>query len=950
MKPDQGSQADASAPGHPADGPGVEPPALMADLAWSLRDRDPPRADRVAQDLLSRLGPREDREAQGLRARAELVRAWAAMNAGHPAAAHLALDRARAGFTHLDDAKGLADTDLAAADLGLLEGDTAARVARLDAAEQAYRALGEAAAWSEAVSRQTAILLYQGKADDARALAEAALGVARQAGDIPAEAAALYALALIALDRGSHALALEQFDQALALARAESLRVLEGFCLANRAVCRSRMRDQLGYLAGLNQALAVWRGIGRTQQVGFVLNSQAFHYIRAGRLDRAEAALAEAWDLLSAGPRNRVVATNRRYAGDLALRQGRFEDARACFAEGWRIAERLRQADLTVNCRRGHGQALSRLGQGAEALALMGEALALARETGNRVEGIIETLKAMAEAHLAHGLPAADGTPAPRAAKALLEEALDVAAEVEGYTPPAELRELLAAILMAEGDHHGAAVHLAAALAAVRAGEDAERRERLAQAQADAELERARAMADVERRRAEEATGEARTLAMLGGIGQEVTASLEPERVFETLQGRLGGLLDAPIVGIALLREGPARLEMPFLVAEGRRLPAVSQPVDCPTSLAARCVRDGGDLLLAEEGEIAAAPLLPGLGRRPRTVVWQPLAVQGRVLGALTCQSFAPNAYGPRELDIIRTLASYGAVALANAAAYDALDKALCELREAQARLVQQEKMAALGQLVAGIAHEVNTPVGIALSAASNLRDSIDRADAAFRAGKLKRSALEELFADGREGAVLIERNAKRASQLISSFKEVAVDQTSDQRRQVQLGRYLEEVVTSLTPRLRRAGHVVRVEAAEALILDTYPGALAQIVTNLVVNAVDHGFAPGEKGAILIEAVPAGAAGVRLTVTDTGRGVAPDIRARIFDPFFTTRRSQGNTGLGLHLVYNLATRRLGGGISVESPAEGGTRFVVTFPQVAPPPRQGEGAEGLLTEP
>ncbi|QJE74043.1 GAF domain-containing protein [Aerophototrophica crusticola] len=947
MSSNQGPQAEASAP---PDRAGVEPPELLADLAWSLRDRDPPRADRVAQDLLARLGQRDDTGAASMRARAELVRAWAAMNAGHPAAAHLALDRARAGFTQLQDTKGLADTDLAAADLGLLEGDTAERVARLSAAEQAYQALGEVAAWSEVVSRRTAILLYQGKAAAARELAESALAAARRVADAPAEAAALYALALIALDRGTHALALELFDQALALARAESLRVLEGFCLANRAVCRSRMRDQLGYLAGLNQALAVWRGIGRTQQVGFVLNSQAFHYIRAGRLDRAEAALAEAWDLLSAGPRNRVVSTNRRYAGDLALRQGRVEDASACYAEGWRIAERLRQADLAVNCRRGQGQALSRLGRGAEALALMGEALALARETGNRVEGIIETLRAMAECHLAHGLPAADGTPAPLAAKALLEEALAVAEEVEGYTPPAEMRELLASILMAEGDHRAAAAQLAAALAAVRVGEDTERQERMAQAQADAELERARAMADVERRRAEEAASEARTLAMLGGIGQEVTASLELERVFETLHGRLGGLLDAPIVGIALLREADRRLDMPFLVAEGRRLHPVSHPLDSPSSLAARCLREGGDLLLAEEGEIAAAPLLPGLTRRPRTVAWQPLSVQGRMLGALTCQSFAPNAYGPRELDIIRTLSSYGAIALANAAAYEALDKALSELRETQARLVQQEKMAALGQLVAGVAHEVNTPVGIALSAATNLRDAIDRADADFRAGKLKRSALEELFADGREGTVLIERNAKRASQLISSFKEVAVDQTSDQRRQVQLGRYLEEVVTSLTPRLRRSGHAVRVEAPADLAVDSYPGALAQIVTNLVVNAVDHGFAPGEKGGILIEAAAQGAEMIRLTVTDTGRGVAPDIRARIFDPFFTTRRSQGNTGLGLHLVYNLATRRLGGGIAVESPAEGGTRFVVTFPRVAPQPQQGEGTEGLLTEP
>ncbi|GJD52251.1 Adaptive-response sensory-kinase SasA [Methylobacterium crusticola] len=261
-------------------------------------------------------------------------------------------------------------------------------------------------------------------------------------------------------------------------------------------------------------------------------------------------------------------------------------------------------------------------------------------------------------------------------------------------------------------------------------------------------------------------------------------------------------------------------------------------------------------------------------------------------------------------------------------------DRTLAELRQTQSDLIQAEKLASLGQLVAGVAHEINTPLGIALTTATLVRDEA-REFREIAAGQLSRSRLTHFVDRVQEGSHLLTANLARAADLVHSFKQVAVDRVSDERRRFPLREWLGELLRSLGPLLRRGGHRLDLEAPEEFEVDTHPGALAQVITNLVKNAVVHAFADGRPGCIGV-AVSRDGAWVRLEVGDDGRGIAAADRERIFDPFFTTARHRGSSGLGMHIVYNLVTGQLQGRIAVESREGRGTTVRVEFPACLAP--------------
>ena len=258
------------------------------------------------------------------------------------------------------------------------------------------------------------------------------------------------------------------------------------------------------------------------------------------------------------------------------------------------------------------------------------------------------------------------------------------------------------------------------------------------------------------------------------------------------------------------------------------------------------------------------------------------------------------------------------------------LAEALARLREAQMQLVQAEKMASLGALVAGVAHEINTPVGVGVTAASTLQARATELRAAYESEALRRSDLDRFVTLAEESSQIILRNLQRAADLIHSFKHVAVDQSSGERRSFKLRGYIDEILLSLRPKLKRTAHVVEVDCPEDLVVDSYPGAIAQVVTNLVTNSLLHAFDETAAGHIRI-AVRRDVEHVELTYSDDGRGIPAEHLPRIFDPFFTTRRGTGGTGLGLHIVYNLVTQRLGGSIQVASEPGKGTRFTLRLP-------------------
>lgn len=259
-------------------------------------------------------------------------------------------------------------------------------------------------------------------------------------------------------------------------------------------------------------------------------------------------------------------------------------------------------------------------------------------------------------------------------------------------------------------------------------------------------------------------------------------------------------------------------------------------------------------------------------------------------------------------------------------------------LRQAQQQLVQAEKLSALGRLVAGVAHELNTPIGNSLMAVSSLREPMEQIRAAMAGGGLKRSMLESFVTHVGEGTDIAQRNLSRAAELVMSFKQVAVDQTTTQRRRFKLDAAIEEILLTLNPMLKRSAHKLSLDIETDIELDSYPGPLAQVITNLVHNALLHAFEGREgSGQISIRArrLAAQPGMVQLDVGDNGVGIPAQAMGRIFDPFYTTRMGRGGTGLGLHIVHNLVTQLMGGQIRVQSQEGKGTVFELLLPLEAP---------------
>jgi PAS domain S-box-containing protein len=255
------------------------------------------------------------------------------------------------------------------------------------------------------------------------------------------------------------------------------------------------------------------------------------------------------------------------------------------------------------------------------------------------------------------------------------------------------------------------------------------------------------------------------------------------------------------------------------------------------------------------------------------------------------------------------------------------LSQTLDNLKATQSQLVEAEKMAALGGLVAGVAHEINTPVGVGVTAASLLEDKTRLFYNTYQSGQMKRADLEKYLDTAGQSSQMILRNLQRAAELIQSFKQVAVDQSSETRREFVVKQYLDEILLSLRPHLKKTQHTIAINGDDSLTLDSYPGAFAQIVTNLVMNSLIHAYEP-EQGGQLTFAFKHHDNRFIFEYNDDGKGIPPENLAKIFDPFFTTKRGQGGSGLGLHIIYNLVTQKLGGTIRCESEVGRGTGFVI----------------------
>jgi signal transduction histidine kinase len=447
---------------------------------------------------------------------------------------------------------------------------------------------------------------------------------------------------------------------------------------------------------------------------------------------------------------------------------------------------------------------------------------------------------------------------------------------------------------------------------------------------------------------------------------QTVSGEIQLERLLQRVMQLLVRNAGAQRGLLLLQKEGELHIQAE---AQGEEIALLDRSVEGYPGISMAVInyarRTGESVVLGDADHDARFNLDPYIRRtHPKSVMCIPLFKQSELIGMLYLENnLAADAFLPRHVELLQILSTQIAIALENAGLYnelerkieartealrrknDELNETLQSLRQTQKQLIESEKLASLGQLVAGVAHEINTPVGVAVTGASTLAEETERLVALYRDGTMRRSDLDKFVETAGTISKLLLSNMERAATLVQSFKEVAIDQTSQERRIFRLKSYIDEVLLNLMPMLRKTEHCVVVECEEDIEVDTYPGALSQVLTNFVTNTLMHAFDEDMRGTLTIRAGLAEHDSIELRVSDNGKGIAPEHLPKIFDPFFTTMRGRGGSGLGLNIVYSLITAGLRGTVDVESRLGAGTTFTVRFPRVLPK-NQGRPAQAV----
>ena len=447
-------------------------------------------------------------------------------------------------------------------------------------------------------------------------------------------------------------------------------------------------------------------------------------------------------------------------------------------------------------------------------------------------------------------------------------------------------------------------------------------------------------LADAQKELAERARND---IGKLSEIGLKITASLDVQEVLTTVYLNVKALIHASTLGVGFVDWEKRQINFEYTMQDDKRLQPYLRSLDAIEQPSARCVLSGQELIvdeithdtrkldtiIARQTGLQEVVMEDGSPAQAScSGIYVPMILKGRVMGVIAVLSTRVGAYNQNDLNILATLATYAAVAYDNADAYR-------RLQLTQSKLVEQEKMAALGSLVAGVAHELNTPIGNTLLMASTLQEHSKEMLGKLESDQLKRSELTSYCEKSNVSAELMVRSLSNAAHLVSSFKQIAVDQTSDQRRVFDLGDFCEEVALTLSNRIKREHLSLQLEVQEGLELDSYPGSLGQVLNNLIMNAIMHGLHERQDGVIRIRGSAQGNGQIVLVVQDNGHGISAANIEHIFEPFFTTRLGKGGSGLGLHICYNIIHSILGGEISVQSTLGQGATFSLIIPRIAP---------------
>ncbi len=417
-------------------------------------------------------------------------------------------------------------------------------------------------------------------------------------------------------------------------------------------------------------------------------------------------------------------------------------------------------------------------------------------------------------------------------------------------------------------------------------------------------------------------------------------------------------ILDAKNLFIALYNEEEKSLYLPYFVDEkdvGDK-DITGQTLSVGNGLSSYVIRTRSPQLLTPETIqtlISEQEIDQVLGSSDFTCWMGAPMVTGDILhGIMVVQSYTEDfTYNQKDLQLLDFVANHVAIAiemninetqrresqLRLAEQHRLLEqknitltKTINKLQRAQEELVQREKMASLGGLVAGIAHEINTPLGICVTAVSHLTEEHKEIKKAFDEERLTEQALIEYFDEFDQGLKILTTNAQRGADLVRSFKQVAVDQSSNEKRTINMAQYINEILLSLKPKLKRLNHQIMVDCASDLVVDINAGAIAQIISNLIMNSVIHGFEGIERGNIQIKIYSKNQF-LLIHFVDDGKGLDEQHLAQLFEPFFTTKRGEGGSGLGTHLVFNLVNSSLNGKIKVKSTLGKGLAYLIKIP-------------------
>lgn len=415
-------------------------------------------------------------------------------------------------------------------------------------------------------------------------------------------------------------------------------------------------------------------------------------------------------------------------------------------------------------------------------------------------------------------------------------------------------------------------------------------------------------------------------LMLLQQIGREITGSLDLRQVLSRCHQMLSEIIDVHVMIIGLHRPLTNEIEFVFWLEDQQAESSFTIAANDGKAPASLCFMRGEEIIVNQHADFAkyfTALPQPLCGKPVESVVYIPLMLNQQVVGVFSVQSPNTFAYSASQLNLLRTLSSSIAIAVVNADTFT-------RLQQTQQQLVTQEKMASLGGLVAGVAHEINTPLGICVTATSYLKAEFDQIQQAFAAKTLQQSQFSKFLQQLADALKILEVNTERAATLVQSFKKVSVDQSANEAREIELASYLQDVLLSLKPQLKTINCQFQLSCPEGIYWLTDAGALAQIITNLVMNSVKHAFSEQPEPVISLTISQQGRQ-LQFDYLDNGCGMPPETLGMLFEPFYTTKRSAGGTGLGAHIVFNLITARLKGQITVRSEPGEGLHYRITLP-------------------